>query len=107
METFENIETKKSIIQEILLKFLPENAAIKRKRILKQIDAIKEGFLVYDNHEFLRLYKTIDLLLDKVDGDYNEWECSQKVLECLKEDDSFKMRYNDEYLTCLILYEMC
>ncbi|MBR3022516.1 MAG: DUF4297 domain-containing protein [Bacteroidaceae bacterium] len=107
LETFENIETKKSIIQEILLKFLPENAAIKRKRILKQIDAIKEGFLVYDNHEFLRLYKTIDLLLDKVDGDYNEWECSQKVLECLKEDDSFKMRYNDEYLTCLILYEMC
>lgn len=107
LETYENIEVKKSIIQGILLKFLPENAAIRRRNILKQIDTIKEGFLVYDNHEFLRLYKTIDLLLDKVNGDYNEWECSQKVLERLKEDDSFTMRYNDEYLTCLILYEMC
>lgn len=107
LETYENIEVKKSTIQGILLQFLPKNAAIRRRNILKQIDTIKEGFLIYDNHEFLRLYKTIDLLLDKVNGDYNEWECSQKILERLKEDDSFTMRYNEEYLTCLILYEMC
>lgn len=107
LETYENIEVKKSIIQGILLQFLPENAAIRRRNILKQIETIKEDFLIYDNHEFLRLYKTIDLLLNKVKGDYNEWECSQMVLERLKEDDSFTMRYNNEYLTCLILYEMC
>lgn len=107
LETYENVEAKKSIIQGVLLKFLPENASIRRKNILKQIDAIKEGFLIYDNHEFLRLYKTIDLLLNKANGNYNEWECSQMILERLKEDDSFTMRYNDEYLTCLILYEMC
>ena len=107
LETYENVEAKKASIQSVLLKFLPENAAVKRRSILKQIDAIKEGFLIYDNHEFLRLYKTIDMLLDKVVGDYNEWDCSQKVLERLKEDESFSMRYNDDYLTCLILYEMC
>lgn len=106
LETYENVEVKKTGIQSVLLKFLPEKAAVKRRSILKQIDAIKEGFLIYDNHEFLRLYKTIDLLLDKVVGDYNEWDCSQKVLERLKEDGSFA-RYNDDYLTCLILYEMC
>lgn len=106
LETYENVEAKKSIIQGLLLKFLPDNAAVKRRSILKQLDAIKEGFLVYDNHEFLRLYKTIDLLLDKLEGDYNEWECSQKVLEKLKEDGSFTIRYSDDYLTCLILYEM-
>ena len=107
LETYENIEGKKAVIQNHLLHYLPDNAAAKRRSILKQIDAIKEDFLVYDNHEFLRLYKTIDLLIDKTAGDYNEWDWSQKVLERLKDDDSFTMRYNDDYLTCLILYEMC
>ena len=107
LETYENVEAKKATIQNVLLRFLPEDAAVKRRSILKQINEIKEGYLIYDNHEFLRLYKTIDLLLDKVTGNYNEWECAQKVLEQLKEDDSFSKRYNDDYLTCLILYEMC
>lgn len=107
LETYENTEGKRAVIQNHLLHYLPDNEAAKRRSILKQINAIKEDFLVYDNHEFLRLYKTIDLLLDKTTGDYNEWEWSQKVLERLKEDGSFTMRYNDDYLTCLILYEMC
>lgn len=107
LETYENIEGKRAVVQNHLLHYLPDNEAAKRRSILKQINAIKEDFLVYDNHEFLRLYKTIDLLLDKTTGDYNEWEWSQKVLERLKEDGSFTMRYNDDYLTCLILYEMC
>lgn len=106
LETYENVEAKKSFIQQILLKFLPDNSAIRRRNILKQIEAIKEGFLVYDNHEFLRLYKTIDLLFNEIDCDCNEWDYSQKVLEYLKKDDSFTRRYNDDYLTCLILYEM-
>lgn len=106
LETYENIEIKKSSIQNILLRYLPENASVKRRSIVKQIDKIKEDFLVYDNHEFLRLYKTIDLLLNKTWGDCNEWELSQMVLEELNKDDSFAMRYNDDYLTCLILYEM-
>jgi hypothetical protein len=106
LETYENVEGKKVVIQNSLSRYLPDNAAAKRRSILRQIDAIKEDFLVYDNHEFLRLYKTIDLLLDKITGDFNEWEWSQKVLEQLKEDESFTMRYNDDYLTCLILYEM-
>lgn len=107
LETYENIEGKKSAIQNYLSHYLPDNAAARRRSILKQIDAIKEDFLVYDNHEFLRLYKTIELLIDKTIEGLNEWDCSQKVLEKLKEDSSFKMRYNDDYLTCLILYEMC
>ena len=106
LETYENVEGKKAIIQNQLLHYLPDNAAAKRRNILRQIETIKEDFLVYDNHEFLRLYKTIDLLLDKTAGDYNEWEWSQKVLELLREDESFTMRYNDDYLICLILYEM-
>ena len=107
LETYENIEGKKSIIQNYLSHYLPDNAAPKRRSILRQIDKIKEDFLIYDNSEFLRLYKTIEILIDKTTGDYNEWEWSQKVLEKLKEDGSFTMRYSDDYLTCLILYEMC
>ena len=61
---------------------------------------------MYDNHEFLRLYKTIELLLDKTAGNDNEWVWSQKVIGKLREDDSFAVRYNEDYLTCLILYEM-
>lgn len=106
LETYENIEGKKSIIQNNLSHYLPDNAAPKRRSILRQIDKIKEDFLIYDNSEFLRLYKTIEILIDKTTGDYNEWEWSQKVLEKLKEDGSFTMRYSDDYLTCLILYEM-
>ena len=106
LETFENIEGKKSVIQNYLSHYLPDNAAPKRRSIIRQIDAIKEDFLIYDNTEFLRLYKTIEILIDKTIGDYNEWEWSQKVLEHLKQDGSFT-RYNDDYLTCLILYEMC
>ena len=107
LETYENIEGKKSIIQSILQQFLPPNAAAKRRSILKQIDSIKENFLIYDNHEFLRLYKTIDLLIDETSGDYNEWDWSQKVLERLKDDYGFTISHNDDFLTCLILYEMC
>lgn len=107
LETYENMESKKTTIHNILQHCLPDNGAVKRRSIVKQIEKIKEDFLVYDNHEFLRLYKTIGLLLDKTEGDYNEWEWSQKVLERLKNDDSFSMRYNDDYLICLILYEMC
>ena len=107
LETYENIEGKKSSIQNILQRFLPANAAPKRRSILKQVERIKEDFLVYDNHEFLRLYKTIDILLEKPVGECDEWGWSQKVLEDLKKDDSFKKRYSEDYLTCLILYEMC
>jgi hypothetical protein len=91
----------------MLVRYLPENAAVKRRSILRQIDHIKENFLVYDNHEFLRLYKTIDLLIDETADEYNEWQWSQAVLERLKKDYSFTSVHNDDYLTCLILYEMC
>lgn len=107
LETYESFEGKKSSIQNILQQFLPANAAPKRRSILKQIEIIKEDFLVYDNHEFLRLYKTIEILLEKPVGECDEWEWSQMVLKELIEDDSFKTRYNDDYLTCLILYEIC
>lgn len=107
LETYENIEGKKAAIQEMLVRYLPDNAAVKRRSIIRQIDAIKENFLVYDNHEFLRLYKTIDLLIDETAGEYNEWQWSQVVLDKLKKEYSFTMVQNDDYLTCLILYEMC
>lgn len=107
LETYENFEGKKSSIQNILQQFLPANAAPKRRSILKQVERIKEDTLVYDNHEFVRLYKTIEILLEKPVGECDEWEWSQMVLKELKEDDSFKTRYNDDYLICLILYEMC
>jgi hypothetical protein len=107
LETYESIEGKKSTIREMLVRYLPEKAAVKRRSILRQIDTIKENFLVYDNHEFLRLYKTIDSLIDETAGEYNEWEWSQMVLQKLKKDYSFTSVQNDDYLTCLILYEMC
>lgn len=107
LETYENYEAKRAAIQNVLGRFLPDNAAAKRRSILKKIDAIKENFLVYDNHEFLRLYKTIDLLLDETAGDYNEWEWTQEVLKRLKSDYKFTETHSDDFLICLVLYEMC
>lgn len=107
LETYENMEGKKTLIQNILQQFLPANAAPMRRSIIKQVERIKENFLVYDNHEFLRLYKTIDILLEKPVEECDEWTWSQMVLEEIKKDDSFKKRYSDDYLTCLILYEIC
>lgn len=107
LETYESIEAKRTAIQTILTKFLPDNAAQKRRRILRELQSIKEATLVYDNHEYLRLYKTIDVLLDETTGEYNEWEWAQKVLERLKNEYSFTTAHNDDYLTCLILYEIC
>lgn len=107
LETYENYEAKRAAIQNVLGRYLPDNAAAKRRSILKKIDAIKENFLVYDNHEFLRLYKTIDLLLDETTGDYNEWEWAQEVLKQLKNDYKFTEIHSDDFLICLILYEMC
>ena len=107
LETYENFENKRTIIQGFLARYLPDNAAIKRRSILRQIDTIKEDFLIYDNHEFLRLYKTIDILIDETTGNYNEWEWSQTILERLLKEYSFTKTHNDDYLTCLILYEIC
>ena len=107
LETYQDIEAKKASVQSILQQFLPAKDAAKRRSILRNMNSIKEDFLIYDNHEFLRLYSSIDILIEKTKGEYDEWEWSQKVLEQLKNDESFSMRYSDDYLTCLILYEMC
>ena len=107
LETFENYEVKRTAIQNVLGRYLPNNAAAKRRSILKNIDAIKENFLVYDNHEFLRLYKTIDLLFDETTGDYNEWKWAQEILTRLKCEYNFTEMHSDDFLICLILYEMC
>lgn len=106
LETIENTETKKAIINNYLTNYLPPTASSRRRSILKQLQSIREDTLIYDNHEFLRLYSTIDTLLDETAGEQNEWEWSQKVLARLKEEYSFTTVHSDDYLTCLILYEI-
>lgn len=107
LETIENTETKKAIINNYLTSYLPPTASARRRNILKQLQTIREDHLVYDNHEFLRLYSTIDKLLDETAGEQNEWEWSQKVLDRLRVEYSFTTTHSDDYLICLILYEIC
>lgn len=107
LETYETYELKKTIIQSFLAQYISDGAAAKRRSILRQMDKIKEDTLVYDNHEFLRLFSTIETLIDETADDVsNEWEWSQKVLERLKKEYSFTTIHHDDYLTCLILYEL-
>ena len=106
LETLESIEAKETKIQGYLMRYLPDTASAKRRSITRQLQKIKEETLVYDNHEFLRLYNKIEVLLKETEGDQNEWEWSQKVLARLHEEFSFIRSYDDDFLTCLILYEI-
>ena len=106
LETLESIEAKETKIQGYLMRYLPNTASAKRRSITRQLQKIKEETLVYDNHEFLRLYNKIEVLLKETEGDQNEWEWSQKVLARLHEEFSFIRYYDDDFLTCLILYEI-
>lgn len=108
IETIESLETKKGRIENYLMRYLPENAAAKRHHILNKVEAIREETLVYDNHEFLRLCGTIDTLIEKIcDTEGTEWDWTQKILEEIKQDSSFTTTHDDDFLTCLILYELC
>lgn len=106
IETLESIEAKETKIQGYLMRYLPDTASAKRRSITRQLQKIREETLIYDNHEFLRLYNKIEVLLNETEGDQNEWEWSQKVLARLHEEFGFIRSYDDDFLTCLILYEI-
>ena len=105
IETLENIESKETKIREYL-QYLPEKASAQRRNIIRKLQKIREETLIYDNHEFLRLYNRIEVLLSETEGEQNEWEWSQKVLGRLHDEFSFIRSYDDDFLTCLILYEI-
>lgn len=107
LETLENLDSKKNMMQSYLNKYLPETASAQRRNIIRQLQNIREETLVYDNHEFLRLYNAIAVLLEETaSNDCNEWEWSQKVLVRLRNEFGFTRTHDDDFLTCLILYEI-
>ena len=108
LETLESLDSKKNNMQGYLNKYLPETASAQRRSIIRQLQYIREETLVYDNHEFLRLYNAIAVLLEETaSNDCNEWDWSQKVLERLRNEFGFTRTHDDDFLTCLILYEIC
>jgi len=108
LEAIESLEAKRASIMNVLTSYLPATASSQRRSIIKQLQAIREETLVYDNNEFHRLYNYIFMLLDKTESnDCNEWDWSQKVLEHLHKEFDFIKSHSDDFLTCLILYEIC
>ena len=108
IETIESLESKKGRIENYLMKFLPDNAAAQRRRILAKVETIREETLVYDNNEFLRLCGTIDTLIENIsEEEGTEWDWTLNILAQLKQDGSFTTTHDEDFLTCLILYELC
>ncbi len=106
IETLKGMETRKTLIQNVLLQSIPDNAAMQRS-ILRKFDKIKEETLIYDNHEFLRLIGAIDLAINKTEQKgITMWEWCNRALDKLKEEYENFMGYEEDYLKCLILYEL-
>ncbi len=106
IETLKSMETKKVFIQNILLKFAPDDAAMQRS-ILRKFDKIKEETLIYDNHEFLRLLNAINVAIGKTEQKgQNMWEWCTQAYDALKVDYENYMGYEEDYLKCLILYQL-
>ena len=107
VKNLKNFEGRKTRIQQVLLQFIPNKAA-KRKRILTELENVRVATLTYDNNDLYLLHNALMKTIDKISGDdINEWEWCNLIYDKLKEEYPNFMNHSEDYLKCLILYEIC
>ena len=107
VKNLKNFEGRKTRIQQVLLQFIPNKAA-KRRRILTELENVRVATLTYDNNDLYLLHNALMKTIDKISGDdINEWEWCNLIYDKLKEEYPNFMNHSEDYLKCLILYEIC
>ena len=91
----------------MLLQFIPNEAA-RRRNIMKELENVRVATLTYDNNDLYLLHNALMKTMDKIFGDdINEWEWCNLIFDKLKEEYPNFMNHSEDYLKCLILYEIC
>lgn len=107
VKNLKNFEGRKTRIQQVLLQFIPNKAA-KRRSILTELENVRVATLTYDNNDLYLLHNALMKTINKISGDdINEWEWCNLIYDKLKDEYPNFMNHSEDYLKCLILYEIC
>lgn len=107
VKNLKNFEERKTRIQQVLLQFNP-NEASKRRNIMRELENVRVATLSYDNNDLYLLHNTLTKTIDKIPGnDINEWQWCNLIYDKLIEEYPNFMNHTEDYLKCLILYEIC
>ena len=107
VKNLKNFEERKTRIQQVLLQFNP-NEAIKRRCIMRELENVRVATLTYDNNDLYLLHNSLTKTMDKISGkDINEWQWCNLIYDKLIEEYPNFMNHSEDYLKCLILYEIC
>ena len=107
VKKLKNFEERKTRIQQVLLQFNP-NEAIKRRCIMRELENVRVATLTYDNNDLYLLHNSLTKTMDKISGkDINEWQCCNLIYDKLIEEYPNFMNHSEDYVKCLILYEIC
>ena len=64
--------------------------------------------LTYDNNDLYLLHNALTKTIDNLSvGDKNEWQLCILIYDKLIEEYPNFMNHTEDYLKCLILYEIC
>ena len=107
VKNLKNFEGRKTRIQQVLLQFIPNKAA-KRRNILTELENVRVATLTYDNNDLYLLHNALLKTIDKISvDDINEWEWCNLIFDKMKQEYPNFMNHSEDYLKCLILYEIC
>ena len=107
VKNLKNFEERKTRIQQVLLQFNP-NEAVKRRNIMRELENVRVATLTYDNNDLYLLHNSLTKTMDKISGkDINEWQWCNLIYDKLIEEYPNFMNHSEDYLKCLILYEIC
>ena len=107
VKNLKNFEERKTRIQNVMLQFAPQESA-KRRNILRELENVRVETLTYDNNDLYLIHNALMKIMEKTSGDrINEWEWCYLIFDKLKEEYPNFMNHSEDYLKCLILYEIC
>ena len=107
VKNLKNFEERKTRIQQVLLQFNP-NEAVKRRNIMRELENVRVATLTYDNNDLYLLHNALTKTIDNLSvGDKNEWQLCNLIYDKLIEEYPNFMNHTEDYLKCLILYEIC
>lgn len=107
VKNLKNFEERKTRIQQVLLQFNP-NEAVKRRNIMRELENVRVATLTYDNNDLYLLHNALTKTIDNLSvGDKNEWQLCILIYDKLIEEYPNFMNHTEDYLKCLILYEIC
>lgn len=107
VKNLKNLEERKTRMFEVMLHFIPNESA-KRKSILNEVDNVRVATLTYDNNDLYLIHNALISIMKKYPGNHlNEWERCNLIYDKLIDEYPYLTNHPEDYLKCLILYEIC